>query len=79
MDLTPTFARIQDQEEASLEGQMLQGGFFKGFKGSLGKLVKYHRKVPRGDASATLRYVSTEAIQEVTEIFILADIGRRIS
>ena len=42
---------------------MLQGGLFKGFNRSLSKLVKYQRKVPKGNASATVRSVSMEAIQ----------------
>ena len=51
---------------------------FKGFKESICDLVKYQRKVPRGNASATLRSVSVETIQETSEIFILADINGRI-
>ena len=55
-----------------LEGKVLQGCLFKGFKGSLCELVKYQRKIPRGDASATLRSVSMEPLQEMSEMFFLA-------
>ena len=43
MALTPAFARIQGLEEESLEGQVLQGHLFKGFKETLYKLVKFKR------------------------------------
>ena len=71
--LIPAFAKTQSSVADSLEGQVLQGGLFKGFKETL-KLVKYQRNVPRGDVSVTLRSVSMETIQETSEIFILADI-----
>ena len=78
MDLTPAFTRTQGQQEISLEGQMLQRGIFKGFKGTLCQLVQYQGEVAGGDAPLTLKSVSVEAIQETSEIFIFADIDRRI-
>ena len=48
MDLTPAFARTQDQKENSLEGQMLQRGLFKGLKWSLCQLVQHQGEVPGG-------------------------------
>ena len=36
-------------------------------------MVQDQGKVPRGDASATLRSISVETIQEMSEIFVLAD------
>ena len=74
MDLTPAFARIQRQEENSLEGQMLQGGLFHWFEWSLCQVVKHQGQVPGGDAPLTFRSVSMESIQEMSEIFIFADI-----
>ena len=46
----------------------------KGFKENLCEQVKCERKVSRGDASEALRSLSMETIQEVSEIFVLADI-----
>ena len=74
MDLTPAFTRTQGQKENSLEGQMLQRGLFKGFKGSLCQLVQHQGKVPGGDAPLTVRSIYVETIQETSEIFIFADI-----
>ena len=75
MNLTPALARTQNQEEDSFEGEMLQGGLFKGFKRSLSELVEYQRNVQRRDASAILRSVSMETIQETSEIMVLIDIA----
>ena len=74
MDLIPVLALPASQEEDSLEGQMLQRGLFKGFKGSLFQLVQHLGKVPRGDAPLTLGSASVETIQETSEILIFADI-----
>ena len=59
--------------------QMLQQVFFKVFQESICKLVKHQGKVPGADAPLTLGYVSVEAIQELSEILIFADINGRIS
>ena len=67
---------LRFKEEDSVESQMLQEGLFKGFKGSLCELVKNQEKAPGGDVSATHMSVSMESIQEMSEIFVLADINR---
>ena len=61
------------------EGQVLQGGLFKGFKGSLCRLVQYQGEVPGGDAPSTLGSVSVETIHETGEILIFADINGKVS
>ena len=48
----------------TVEGQMLQGGLFEGFKGSLCELMQHQGKVPRGGDPPTLGFVFVEAIQE---------------
>ena len=57
------------------EGQMLQGSPFKGFKGSLCKLVQDQGKVPRGNVSVTLRPVFVEIIQGVRFSSLLTLMG----
>ena len=44
-------------------------------KGALCELVKKQRKVLRGNAPLTVRSVSIETIQQMSEIFVVADIN----
>ena len=67
MNLTAAFARTQAKEKDILEGQVLQGGLFKGFKGSLCELVKYQRKVLEGMPLRPYVY----GIYPVDEIFAM--------
>ena len=69
----------QGQYEDSLESQLLWGGRIKGFKGSFCQLVQNQGEVPGRDAPPTFGSVSVEAIQEMGEILIFADINGRIS
>ena len=68
MDLTRAFARTQGLEENSLEGQMLKGSLFNGFKWSLYQLVQHQGEVPGGDTPPSFGSVSVETILEMSEI-----------
>ena len=75
MKLNPAFTRTQGQKENRLEGQMLQGGLFDGFKWRLCQLGEHQGEVPGGDTPLTFKSVSVETIQETSEMLIFADIN----
>ena len=50
-----------------------------GFKRTLCQLVQHQGEVPGGDTPLTLGSVSVEAVQEMSEILIFADINGGIS
>ena len=79
MYLTSTLARTQGQEENCLEGQMLQGGL-NWFKMNLVSWCKKTReRFQEGGSPPAFGSVSVEAIQEMSEIFILTNIDGQIS
>ena len=78
MNLTSALARPKGQEENRLEGQMLRG-LLDWFKWSLSQLVQDQWEVPGGDAPPAFGSVSMETIQEMSEIFVLADVEGWIS
>ena len=75
MYLTSTLALFKGQEENCLQGQMLQRGLFNWFKISLCQLVQNQGEVPGGDFPLAFGSVSVETIQEMGDIFVLADIN----
>ena len=79
MNLTSAFAGPKGPEEYRLEGQMLKGGLLDWFKQSLIQLVQDQWEVPGGYAPPAFGFVSVEAIQETSEIFVLADVEGWIS
>ena len=74
MNLTSVFARPKGQEEYRPEGQMLQRGLLDWFKRSLIQLVQDQGEVPGGYAPPAFGSVSVETVQEMSEIFVLADV-----
>ena len=77
MYLTSTFARTQGQEETALKVKCFKEAF-NWFKINLVSWCKNQEEAPGGDSPMAFGSVSVEAIQEMSEIFILTDIDGQI-